>query len=214
MRIFFLAPISLFLILAIYFAVGLKRDPAFIPSMLIDRPAPDFALPPLEGYDVGFSSTDLKGRVTLVNIFGSWCISCQVEHPVLMRIKNEGGPPIYGLDWKDKPGDGARWLQRHGNPYDLVGADRDGRVAIDFGVTGAPETFVVDAEGRIRHKHVGPITEDIWRNVLAAMIEEPEDASADPAADPERELFWGPYPGRSQPVCVNHGIGSGRYCGH
>ena len=181
-RLFFLAPLSLFLIVGIYFAFGLQRDPSFIPSMLIDQPAPEFSLPPIQDYEEGFSSEDLKGQVSLVNIFGSWCIACQVEHPVLMQIKAEGGPPIYGLDWNDKPGAGTAWLRRHGDPYERVGDDADGRVAIDFGVTGAPETFVVDANGRIRHKHTGPITEQDWRNVLAPMVEELKNESATPGA--------------------------------
>ncbi len=184
-KIFFLAPISVFLVLVLYFAAGLQRDPGFLPSMLIDRPAPAFDLPPIAGYDNGLSTENLTGRVSLVNVFGSWCVSCQVEHPVLMRIKAEGGPPIYGLNWKDKPGDGSQWLQRHGDPYTLIGDDADGRVAIEFGVTGAPETFVVDAAGRIRHKHTGPITEEHWRRVLAPMIKELENATVVGAAPPD-----------------------------
>jgi len=171
-RLFFLMPLSLFLVVGIYFAAGLKRDPAYIPSMLIDRPAPEFTLAPIQGYVRGFSTEDFKGQVSLVNIFGSWCASCRVEHPVLMRIKSEGGPPIFGLNWKDKPGDGTKWLQRFGDPYARIGDDADGRVAIDFGVTGAPETFVVDAKGRIRHKHVGPVTDELWHTVLAPMVDD------------------------------------------
>ena len=180
MRLIFLAPLSFFLVLAIYFAAGLSRDPNFIPSMLINKPSPVFDLPPIEGRALGLSTEDLKGQVSLINVFGSWCVSCQVEHPMLMRIKREGGPPIYGLNWKDKPGEGAKWLERYGDPYTRIGDDQDGRIAIDFGVTGAPETFVVDANGRIRHKHVGPISEDDWRRILAPMIEELRNGEADP----------------------------------
>lgn len=183
-RIFFLAPVSIFLILVLYFVAGLQRDPGYLPSMLIDRPAPAFSLPPLKGYDRGLDSEDLSGQVSLVNVFGSWCISCQVEHPFLMRIKATGGATVYGLNWKDKPGDGTRWLQRHGDPYTLIGDDADGRIAIEFGVTGAPETFVIDATGRIRHKHVGPITEENWRLVLAPMIKELENESVGDAVSP------------------------------
>ncbi len=174
-RLLFLAPLAVFLFAVFAFARGLNRDPGFDPSIMIDRPAPAFALAPIEGYAEGFSSEDLKGRVSLVNIFGSWCVSCQVEHPVLMRIKAEGGPPIFGLDWKDKPGAGTAWLARLGDPYERVGDDADGRAAIDFGVTGAPETFVVDAEGRIRHKHIGPVTDEVWRKVLQPMVSELEN---------------------------------------
>jgi len=179
-RFFFLAPLALFIVVGIYFAAGLTRDPSFVPSILIDQPAPEFSLPPIEGYEQGFSTEDLKGQVSLVNIFGSWCVACQVEHPVLMRIKAAGGPPIYGLDWNDKPGAGTAWLQRLGDPYERVGDDANGRVAIDFGVTGAPETFVIDVNGRIRHKHTGPIDDETWRNILAPIIEELENESATP----------------------------------
>ncbi len=169
-RLIYFAPLGLFLVAAIYFAQGLSRDPGYMPSMLIDRPAPVFDLPPIEGYTEGFSSEDLKGEVSLLNIFGSWCVSCNVEHPVLLAIKAEGIAPIYGLDWKDPPGKGAEWLARKGDPYTKVGDDADGRIAIEFGVTGAPETFVIDAAGRVRHKHIGPISPQVWRDVLRPMV--------------------------------------------
>lgn len=175
-RLVFFAPVGLFLALAIWFAQGLERDPRYIPSMLIDRPAPEFALPPIAGRKEPFASEDLKGRASMVNIFGSWCATCEIEHPVLMEIAREGAAPIYGLDWKDKPGAGAEWLAARGDPYAKIGDDADGRVAIDFGVTGAPETFIIDAEGRVRHKHVGAITMDDWRNVLKPMIEDLNNA--------------------------------------
>ena len=171
-RLVFLAPVAAFAALALWFAAGLGRDPGYIPSMLIDRPAPVFTLPPIAGRERGFSTDDLKGSVSLVNIFGSWCATCEIEHPVLMEIAQEGLVPIYGLDWKDKPGAGAAWLAERGDPYAAVGDDAEGRVAIDFGVTGAPETFIVDAEGRVRHKHVGAITRDDWRRILRPMIED------------------------------------------
>jgi cytochrome c biogenesis protein CcmG/thiol:disulfide interchange protein DsbE len=171
-RLFFLIPVAAFAALALWFAAGLGRDPGYIPSMLIDRPAPEFALAPIEGFERGFASNDLKGQVSMVNIFGSWCATCEIEHPVLMEIAREGVAPIYGLDWKDKPGAGAAWLAARGNPYAAIGDDADGRVAIDFGVTGAPETFIVDAEGRVRHKHIGEITREDWRRVLRPMIED------------------------------------------
>jgi cytochrome c biogenesis protein CcmG/thiol:disulfide interchange protein DsbE len=151
-----------------------------MPSMLIDRPVPDFALPPIEGREMGLSTTDLAGEVRLLNVFGSWCAACLIEHPLLMEIAAEG-QEIVAINWKDRPGAGARWLQRHGDPYSRVGDDADGRAAIEFGVTGAPETFVVDANGRVRHKQIGPITPEIWRGVLKPMIEELRNA---PAADP------------------------------
>lgn len=180
-RFIFVLPVAAFAALALWFAAGLGRDPAYIPSMLIDRPAPDFALAPIAGGGRGFSSEDLKGQVSMVNIFGSWCAACVIEHPVLMEIAREGAAPIFGLDWKDKPGAAAEWLAARGDPYTAIGDDADGRVAIDFGVTGAPETFIIDAEGRVRHKHIGGITREDWRRVLKPMI---EDLKADaPPAD-------------------------------
>ncbi len=172
MRYVFLLPVAAFAALALWFAAGLGRDPGYIPSMLIDRPAPQFSLPPIAGRDRGFSSQDLKGEVSMVNIFGSWCATCEIEHPVLMEIAREGVAPIYGLNWKDKPGAGGAWLAERGDPFKAIGDDADGRVAVDFGVTGAPETFIIDAEGRVRHKHVGEITRDDWRRVLKPMIED------------------------------------------
>jgi cytochrome c biogenesis protein CcmG/thiol:disulfide interchange protein DsbE len=177
-RLVFLLPILAFSALAFWFAKGLDRDPRYIPSMLIDHPAPSFSLPPIEGRAEGFSSADLKGRASMVNIFGSWCASCAIEHPVLMAIAREGAAPIFGIDWKDAPGAGAEWLGPRGDPYAKIGDDAAGRVAIDFGVTGAPETFIIDGEGRVRHKHVGPISMEDWRNVLKPMIEDLNRASS------------------------------------
>ena len=174
-RIAFILPLIAFAGLTLYLVAGLQRDPSRIPSTLINKPIPAFALAAIEGRDRGFSSEDLKGQVALVNVFGSWCVGCRIEHPLLMRIAASGEVPIYGIDWKDKPGAGAEWLARFGDPYQLVGDDSDGRVAIDFGVTGAPETYVIDANGRIRYKHVGPIAETHWRDVLRPMIEELND---------------------------------------
>ena len=177
-RLILFAPLIAFVALAGYFAVGLTRDPSYIPSMLIDRPAPDLDLPPIEGFENGLSTADLEGGVSMVNVFGSWCVSCEIEHPVLLRIAAEDIVPIYGLDWKDKPGAGTAWLARRGNPYTAVGDDAAGRAAIDFGVTGAPETFIIDQRGRVRHKHVGPISDEQWRSVLRPMIQDLKDATA------------------------------------
>ncbi|MEO1251930.1 MAG: DsbE family thiol:disulfide interchange protein, partial [Pseudomonadota bacterium] len=116
-----------------------------------------------------------------VNVFASWCIPCAIEHPQLLKIRAEEDVMLAGLNWKEKPGDGAAWLRRLGDPYDYVGDDADGRVAIDFGVTGAPETFIVDHEGRIRYKHVGVITEQNWRDDLKPIVDELKAAAADAA---------------------------------
>lgn len=169
-RLMFILPLTAFVALLAYFSIGLQRDPSRIPSVLIDKPAPQFDLPAIEGRDVGFSTDDLKGEVSLVNFFGSWCVSCRIEHPLLMQLAQEGEIPIYGIDWKDPPGAGAAWLERHGDPYTLIGDDADGRVAIDFGITGAPETFIIDRSGRIRYKYAGPITPQIWEQDLLPII--------------------------------------------
>lgn len=174
-RLAYLLPVGLFAVLALFFLKGLTMDPSKLPSVLIDRPVPEMALAPLpgRGEDTGLSTADLKGQVTLVNIFGSWCIACVQEHPVLLWIKKQGIVPIHGIDWRDDPAEGAKWLARHGDPYDRVGADpAPGRTAIDFGVTGAPETFIVDRGGVIRYKHIGPITPKNWESTLLPIIRE------------------------------------------
>jgi len=171
-RLGFYIPVLIFLGLLGYMAFGLTLDPEKLPSTLIDKPVPVFDLPPIQGFERGLASTDLVGDVTLINIWGSWCVSCIYEHPVLMEIKRNNLVPIYGLDWKDQPGAGARWLSEEGNPYTLIGDDADGRIAIEFGVTGAPETFVVDKTGRIRYKYIGPITTEDWEKILYPLIQE------------------------------------------
>ena len=172
-RLIYLLPLGIFLILAVYFAVGLTKDPRKLPSTLINREVPAFNLPAIQGYERGFSSKDLLGQVTLVNIFGSWCVACLAEHPFLMKLKKDNVIPIYGIDWREKS-DGAatKWLQRHGDPYTLIGDDRDSRVSIDFGVTGAPESFIVDKKGVVRYKHIGPIYPETWADTLLPIVEE------------------------------------------
>ncbi|HEV2335913.1 MAG TPA: DsbE family thiol:disulfide interchange protein, partial [Stellaceae bacterium] len=154
----FLIPAAVFGLLAVGFFVGLGIDPNVLPSPLIDQPAPEFALPPLAGDRPGFSSADLKGHVSLVNTFASWCAPCRVEHPVLNALAQTKRVAIYGIDYKDKPDAARAWIAELGNPYTRIGAD-DGRVGIEWGVYGVPETFIVDSQGRIRYKHVGPLTE-------------------------------------------------------
>jgi cytochrome c biogenesis protein CcmG/thiol:disulfide interchange protein DsbE len=172
-RLAFFAPLAAFLVIAGYFALGLGRDPRALPSVLIDQPVPEFRLPPVKGRDRGFASPDLEGEVALVNVFGSWCVACRVEHPLLMQLKRRGAVPIHGIDWREPDRDaGPRWLERFGDPYALIGDDPESRGAIAFGVTGAPETFVVDRRGVIRYKHIGPITPETWERTLRPMIEE------------------------------------------
>jgi cytochrome c biogenesis protein CcmG/thiol:disulfide interchange protein DsbE len=169
-RLLYLVPVLVFGAVGIGLAVGLTRDPSTLPSALIDRQAPAFELPGLEGRD-GLSSDDLKGRVVLVNVFASWCVPCRVEHPVLMRLAEEG-VPIFGINYKDPPDQAAAWLAELGNPFEKIGADRNGRVGIEWGVYGVPETFVIDAEGRIRYRFVGPIQARDLDRTLRPMLAE------------------------------------------
>ena len=148
----------------------LRFDPKLVPSPFIGKPVPDFALPPVKGRSLGLAAGDLKGEVSLVNVFASWCVACRDEHPLLMRLKAQGMVPIHGLNYKDKPDDAARWLDGMGDPYTRTGADINGRVAIDWGVYGVPETFVVDAKGRIAFKQVGPITREILEDTILPVI--------------------------------------------
>ncbi|MEZ5916826.1 MAG: DsbE family thiol:disulfide interchange protein [Parvularculaceae bacterium] len=163
-------PLVIMAAIGVAFSIGLTNDPSKLPSTLIDKPLPEFSLPPVYEGEAEFTNADLAGQVALVNIFGSWCAACRIEHPVLMRLTRQNAVPIYGIDRKDKPEDGAAWLRRHGDPYLRVGADLDSKLAIDLGVTGAPETFVIDRNGRIRYKHVGPVTDEVWRETLQPLV--------------------------------------------
>lgn len=160
-KLLFLLPLLVFGALAAWFAAGLGRDPHRLPSALIDKPVPAFDLPPLPGAEKGLKSADLAtGEPQLLNVFASWCAPCRAEQPVLNRLGRDLGVPLRGLNYKDKPEDALAWLAAQGNPFRSVGSDRDGRVGIDFGVYGVPETFLIDGKGRIRYKHVGPLTPD------------------------------------------------------
>ena|SRR5690349_12162661 len=166
-KLLFLLPAALFVVLVIAFAMGLRHDPHLVPSALINHPAPDFALPGLYESAEGLTRKDLEGRVTLVNFFASWCAPCREEHPQLLSLGRLPGVTLDGIAYKDKPEDSRRFLERLGNPFGRIGIDRNGTTAIDFGVYGVPETYVVDGTGRIRYRHVGPLTaEDVKREVL------------------------------------------------
>jgi len=169
-RLRYLIPIVVFTALVITFAGTLNRDPRTIPSALIDKPVPEFALPPVKGRTLGLSSTDLVGEVSLVNVFASWCVACREEHPLFMQLKAESVVPIHGLNYKDHPDNAARWLNALGDPYTRTGADRDGCVSIDWGVYGVPETFVITKDGRIAHKHIGPLTPEALENTVLPLI--------------------------------------------
>ncbi len=166
-RLAFLLPAAALALLLIAFSIGLRHDPQLLPSALIDRPAPDFALPGLYDAADGVARKDLGGAVTLVNFFASWCAPCREEHAALMALARRPGVALDGIAYKDKPEEARRFLDTLGNPFRRVGVDRDGRTAIDFGVYGVPETYLIDGTGHIRYRQVGPLTaEDIEHKIL------------------------------------------------
>jgi cytochrome c biogenesis protein CcmG/thiol:disulfide interchange protein DsbE len=158
LRLRHLLPLAVFALLALALFVGMSLNPREIPSALIDRPVPDFALPPVKGRTLGLASGDLRqGEVVLVNVFASWCAPCRAEHPLFTELARKGEVKVHGLNYKDEPEHAAAWLDRLGDPYTRTGADLQGRVSIDWGVYGVPETFVVTGDGRIACKHIGPV---------------------------------------------------------
>nr|WP_281721405.1 DsbE family thiol:disulfide interchange protein [Nitrosomonas nitrosa] len=154
------------------FFAALDRNPRAVPSALLGRPVPRFALPPVQGRTLGLSSENLAGEVALVNVFASWCTACLAEHPIFMRLRREGVVPVHGLNYKDAPADAAAWLDKHGDPFTRTGADRDGRVGIEWGVYGVPETYVIGRDGRIHHRQVGPLSEDTFAKTIMPLIQE------------------------------------------
>ncbi len=168
-RLLFLAPVAAVLIVLGVFAFGLRRDPSLLPSTLIGKPVPDFNLAPVRAGEPGLASRDLRGGPRLLNAFASWCVSCKLEHPILLALKAQG-VPIDGLDWKDTPAAGGAYLAKEGDPYARVGSDPTGRAGIDLGVAAVPETFVVDGAGVVRYKHVGPISPDDWNKTLEPLM--------------------------------------------
>jgi cytochrome c biogenesis protein CcmG/thiol:disulfide interchange protein DsbE len=169
-RFWFLIPLAAFLALAVVLAIGLKRDPREVPSPLIGKPAPKFALPRLDDPAQTVRLDDLRGKVWILNVWASWCVACRQEHPLLMEFAKKKLAPIYGLDYKDERADATAWLARFGNPYDASLVDADGRVGIDFGVYGVPETFVIDRDGVIQLKHIGPLTPDVLANKIEPLL--------------------------------------------
>jgi cytochrome c biogenesis protein CcmG/thiol:disulfide interchange protein DsbE len=170
-RLVYILPVVAFVAISAYLFLSLERDPSLLPSALIDKPAPQFDLPGL-GSKPGLASADLSGHVVLVNFFASWCVPCRVEHPLLMRLAEEGRIILYGVDYKDRPEDATKLLTQLGDPYGRIGVDRAGRTGIDFGVYGVPETYVVDKTGRIRYRQVGPITPEIYDQVLLPLLKQ------------------------------------------
>lgn len=170
-RITFVVPVVLFLGLALALGWGLTRNSREIPSTLIDKPVPAFNLPPVKGLALGLSDSNLRGEVSLVNVFASWCVPCRAEHPLFMRLAESGTVPIHGINYKDRPDDAAEWLETLGNPYVRTGADRDGRVGIDWGVYGVPETYVITKDGMIAYKHIGRVTPQVLDATILPLIE-------------------------------------------
>ncbi len=166
----FLVPLAVFAATAVLLAAGLTLDPREIPSPLIGKPVPRFELPPVLGRALGLRTSDLEREVSIVNVFASWCVSCKEEHPVFMQMQRERLVPIHGLNYKDQPEDARKWLDDMGDPYTRTGADIDGRVAIEWGVYGVPETFLIDREGRIAYKHIGPVTPKLLDETLRPLI--------------------------------------------
>lgn len=168
----YIAPLVAFVVLAIFLGIGLGLKPREVPSPLIDKPAPAFNLTQLHEPGQMLASDDLRGRVWMLNVWASWCGACREEHPVLMNLAQQKLVPLIGLNYKDQRPDALGWLQRFGDPYERSVADRDGRVGIDYGVYGVPETFVIDKAGVIRYKQIGPVTEELLRTRILPLIME------------------------------------------
>lgn len=168
----FLLPLAVFVALVIFLGVGLRLNPREVPSPLIGKPVPVFEVTQLHEPDKTISSRDMAGQVWLLNVWASWCVSCRQEHPVLMDFAKLNVVPIIGLNYKDVRKDGTEWLRQFGNPYRVSAFDKDGRVGIDFGVYGVPETFVIDKQGVIRYKHIGPVTPEVITEKFLPLIKE------------------------------------------
>lgn len=175
-RWLFLAPVLVFAVVLVAFFAGLGRDPSRLPSMMIGKPVPAFSLPPVRPGDQGFATRDLAGQPALINFYASWCAACRIEHPLLMRLRAEG-VILHGVDWKDQPEAGFKWLMDRGDPYVRVGSDVSGRAGIDMGVSAVPETFVVDRQGVVRYRHVGAITPDDWETKIGPLMEKLRNGS-------------------------------------
>jgi cytochrome c biogenesis protein CcmG/thiol:disulfide interchange protein DsbE len=162
----FAIPLVLFILLVAFLAIGLRKDPHEVPSPLINKAAPAFQLSQLRDPALKFSAQDMRGKVWLLNVWASWCVTCRDEHPLLLQYARSGALPIYGLNYKDNREDALSWLGELGDPYVLSVSDTDGRVGIDYGVYGAPETYLIDRDGIIRFKQIGPVTPDIWQEKI------------------------------------------------
>jgi cytochrome c biogenesis protein CcmG/thiol:disulfide interchange protein DsbE len=166
----YLVPLAIFALLVAFLYRGLSLDPKLVPSPLVGKPMPTFTLTRLDNPATTISDADFKGKVTLLNVWATWCVSCRQEHETLVELAKTGQVDIYGLNYKDNREDAKRWLTRFGNPYVANAFDSDGRVGIDWGVYGAPETFIIDREGIIRHKHIGPLTIQIINDEILPLV--------------------------------------------
>jgi cytochrome c biogenesis protein CcmG/thiol:disulfide interchange protein DsbE len=173
----YLLPLGVFTALVLLLGAGLGLNPRLVPSPLVGKPLPDFAIATLRAPQQMLSHTDFSGKISLLNAWATWCVECRREHPVLVAIAGEGNVPIYGLNYKDQRPDALQWLQRLGDPYVASGFDGDGRVGLDLGVYGLPETFLVDEQGMIVHKHIGPISTEIWQSDFVPLIERLQSGS-------------------------------------
>lgn len=165
-------PLILFAVLALLLGFGLKNADTknLIPSPLIDKPAPDFNLPLVGKPEIFVNKSDLLGITYLLNVWGSWCVACRVEHPFMNELSRSGILPVYGLNWKDEPAEAMAWLKKYGDPYSINLNDYSGRTAIDFGVYGAPESFIIDAKGNVRYKHVGVLNQQIFEIEILPLL--------------------------------------------
>ena len=171
-----LLPLAVFIVLMVFLYVGLFRDPREVPSPLVGQPAPTFTLAQLQAPDKQLSTADMKGQVWLLNVWASWCVSCRVEHPLLVELSKANIVPVIGLNYKDRNELGKQWLEQNGDPYRLSVVDADGRVGIDFGVYGVPETFVIDKSGMIRYKQIGPITTEALEKTILPLVRQLQKA--------------------------------------
>ena len=168
----FLIPLAIFAVMVVFLGIGLTLDPREVPSPLINKPAPAFELQQLHEPTQTFSQKDMLGKVWMLNVWASWCVACREEHQTILALARSGALPVFGLNYKDERADGIAWLNRLGNPYQLSGYDRDGRIGIDYGVYGVPETYVIDKVGVIRYKRIGPVTPDIVRDKILPLVKE------------------------------------------
>lgn len=168
----YIIPFILFILVAVFLALGLRLNPSEIPSPFIGRPAPMFSAAKLQASNERLTPADMRGRIWLFNVWASWCVSCRSEHPLLNRLAEKKAVAIVGLNYKDDPNDAKKWLAQLGNPYDISITDRDGRIGIDWGVYGVPETFVIDKKGIIRHKFTGPLTAEDLERTLEPLLDQ------------------------------------------